>query len=260
MRFGAIQLSAMLAALVLSAGLVLRISTTLTAVAPETRSDTAAKAAIQIRDDRNGVTMFQGVDLAPGTGHERCITIRATGSRTPDEIVLAAVSSIDPALAPWVQLEVARGPVLADDSGACDGFVTGETVAAGPFTSVMDQLDRGRPWIPSPTDVIPGGHAATYRVTATLLEETPNEIQGARANFDLLWASDFDPTGQNLLERTLALAVRFTEDSIVPMLAIIALAILFLGIQDRLDVATPRLSKAALFDEIIEFEDRGNDA
>ena len=70
MRFGAIQVSAALAALVLSAGLVLRISTTLTAVSPETRSDTAARAAIQIRDNLGGVAMFENVDLAPGTAAE----------------------------------------------------------------------------------------------------------------------------------------------------------------------------------------------
>lgn len=259
MRFGAIQFAAMLAALVLSAGLVLRISTTLTAVSPETRSDTAARAAIQIRDDRNGVTMFDGVDLAPGTTQQRCITIRATGSRTPDEIVLEAVSAIDPALAPWVRLEVARGAALTDTDD-CAAFVTSQTVALGPYVDVMDQLDRGRAWTPGLGEQIPGGHAVTYRIAATLLEDTPNEIQGARANFDLVWATQFDPAGQNLLERTFALLIRFTEDSIVPMLAIIALAILFLGIQDRLDVATPRLSKAALFDEIIEFEDRSGDA
>ena len=255
MRFGAIQVSAMLAALVLSAGLVLRISTTLTAVAPETRSDTAAKAAVQIRDGLSGVAMFQSTDLAPGTSEERCITIRATGSRTPDEIVMEAASSVDPALAPWVRLDVAQGPALGDGRG-CDGFEVTETIAAGAYADVMDRLDGGVDWVPGPGQEIPGGHAVSYRIRASLLADTPNEIQGARANFDLVWATQFDPTGQNLLERALAVIVRFSEDSIVPMLAIVALAILFLGIQDRLDVATPRLSKAALFDEIIEFEDR----
>ena len=150
---------------------------------------------------------------------------------------------------------MARGPALGSGR-QCDGFVPDETVAAGPYSDVMDAMDQGFAWIPAVGQEIPGGHAVTYRIRAQLLPETPNEIQGARANFDLVWATQFDPTGQNLLERARALIVRFSEDSIVPMLGIIALAILFLGIQDRLDVATPRLSKAALFDEFVEFEDR----
>lgn len=260
MRLGAIQVSAALAALVLSAGLVLRISTTLTAVSPETRSDTAARAAIQVRDGLGGVAMFEGVDLAPGTWAERCITVLATGSRTPDEVVMEATSAVDPALAPWVRLDVARGPALGNGR-ECDGFVTTETVAAGPYLDVMDSMDQGFAWVPAAGEEIPGGHAVTYRIRAELLPETPNQIQGARANFDLVWATQFDPTGQTLLERALAFIVRFSEDSMVPMLVIVALAILFLGIQDRLDVATPRLSKAALFDEFVEFEDRsGRDA
>ena len=181
----------------------------------------------------------------------------ATGSRTPDEIIMEAASAIDPALAPWVRLDVARGPALGNGR-QCDGFVATEAVVAGTYTDVMTSLDQGFAWVPAVGEEIPGGHAVTYRIRAELLPDTPNEIQGARANFDLVWATQFDPTGQNLLERALAVIVRFSEDSIVPMLVIVALAILFLGIQDRLDVATPRLSKAALFDEFVEFEDRSD--
>lgn len=258
MRFGAVQLSAVLAALVLSIGMVVRISTTLTAVSPETRSDTAASAAIQIRDGLNGVAMFDGVDLAPGATAERCITIRATGSRTPEQIRMEAASSIDPAFEPWLRVQVDRGPPLGQGRD-CDGFASDETLAAGPYRDVMHELDAGLDWAPATSPEIPGGHAASFRVRVTLLEDTPNEIQGARTTFDLVWASDFDQAGQSFLDRLLALVVRFTEDSFLPMLAIVALAILFLGIQDRLDVATPRLSKAALFEEIVPFEDRTRD-
>lgn len=255
MKLGVIQLSAMLAALLLSAGLVLRISATLSPVAPETRSDTAAKQAIQVRDGANGVTLFQDVALAPGHPEERCITIRATGTRTPERVVMAATSRIDPALAPWLRLDVARGPALGDGR-ACDGFVEGHTVLSGRADEVLAGLEDGVEWRPVPSEAIPGGHGVSYRLRATLLPEAPNEIQGASSDFDLVWSTAFDRAGSGVLDRGLALVVRFTEDSMVPMLAILALAILFLGIQDRLDTVTPRLSQAALFDEMVEFRDR----
>lgn len=255
MRLGAIQLSAMLAALLLSAGLVLRISATLSPVAPETRDDTAAKQAIQVRDGANGVTLFEEVALAPGHPEERCITIRATGTRVPDRVWMDATSRVDPALAPWLRLDVDRGPALGDGR-ACTGFTATETVLSGPADRVLAALDDGVEWQPRPSEAIPGGHGVSYRLRATLLPEAPNEIQGASSDFDLQWSTTYDQAGSGVLGRGLALMVRFSEDSMVPMLAILALAILFLGIQDRLDTATPRLSQAALFDEMVEFKDR----
>lgn len=254
MKLGAIQLSAMLAALLLSAGLVLRISATLSPVAPETRNDTAARQAIQVRDGANGVTLFEGVALAPGQPEERCVTVRATGTRTPEHVLMEATSRIDPALAPWLHLDVARGPALGDGR-ACDGFRAEQAVLNGNADEVLLALGDGVRWEPRPAEAIPGGHGVSYRLRATLLADAPNDIQGTTSEFDLRWATTFDPAGAGLLGRTLALALRFTEDSMIPMLAILALAILYLGIQDRLDTATPRLAQAALFDEVVEFRD-----
>lgn len=255
MKLGAIQLSAMLAALLLSAGLVLRISATLTPVAPETRNDTAAVQAIQLRDGANGTTLFQEVALAPGQSASRCVTVRATGTRTPDTVVMDATSHVDPELAPWLHLDVARGPALGDGR-SCEGFASEETVVSGQVERVMEALRRGVDWTPAPGEAIPGGHGTSYRLTATLLPDAPDAIQGSAMSFDLLWSTTFDRAGSGLLDRGLALAIRFTEDSMIPMLAILALAILFLGIQDRLDTATPRLSQAALFDDVVKFRER----
>lgn len=254
MRIGAIQLSALLAALLLSGGLVLRISTTLSPVAPETRTDTAAVRAIELRDGADGVVLFDDVALAPGESATRCLTVRATGTRVPEVVRMMASSEVDPALAPWLRLDVARGPALGEGR-SCDGFDAREQVLSGQADLVMDSLARGVGWVPEPFEQIPGGHGTSYRLTATLLPDAPDEIQGTAMGFDLLWSTDFDRTGRGLLDRGLALAVRFTEDSMIPMLAILALAILFLGIQDRLDTATPRLNQAALFDEVVHFAD-----
>lgn len=254
MRVGAIQLSAMLAALLLSAGLVLRISATLTPVAPETRSDTAAVKAIQLRDGANGVTLFDGVGLAPGTSAQRCITVRATGTRTPDEVRMLATSTIDPLLAPWLQLELHEGPALGDGR-RCDGFVPDDLLVGGRAAEFASVLGEGLPWEPLPNQEVPGGHGVGYRFTATLDPATPNEVQGTSMAFDLVWTTSFDAAGTSVLDRGLALAIRFTEDSMLPMLGILALAILYLGIQDRLDTATPRLSQAALFEDVVEFQD-----
>lgn len=255
MKLGAIQLSAMLAALLLSAGLVFRISATLTPIAPETRSDTTARQAIQLRDGAYGMTLFDEVAMAPGESESRCLTVRATGTRTPDAVIMDATSRIDPALAPWVHLDVARGPALGDGR-SCDGFEATEIVVAGQVERVMEALRRGVDWTPGPEEAIPGGHGTSYRLTATLLPDAPDAIQGTAMSFDLLWSTTFDRAGSGLFDRGLALAIRFTEDSMIPMLAILALAILFLGIQDRLDTATPRLSQAALFDDVVQFRDR----
>lgn len=255
MRLGVIQLSAMLAALLLSAGLVLRISATLTPIAPETRSDTAATRAIQLRDGAAGMTLFDEVGLAPGESASRCVTVRATGTRTPEVVVMDATSRIDPALAPWLHLDVVRGAALGDGR-SCDGFQSAASILDGRADRVMEALAGGVEWRPSPAEEIPGGHGTSYRLTATLLPDAPDAIQGTGMEFDLLWSTDYDPAGRGLLARGLALAIRFTEDSMIPMLAMLALAILFLGIQDRLDTATPRLSQAVLFDEVVEFRER----
>ncbi len=255
MKLGVIQLSALLASLLLSAGLVLRISATLTPIAPETRSDTAATRAIQLRDGAAGMTLFDAVGLAPGQSESRCVTVRATGTRTPERVVMDATSRIDPALAPWLHLEVARGAPLGDGR-SCDGFEPVEQVLNGRVDRVMESLQRGVEWRPASSEEIPGGHGTSYRLTATLLPDAPDAIQGTTMGFDLLWSTSFDPAGRGLLARGLALAVRFTEDSMIPMLAMLALAILFLGIQDRMDTATPRLSRAALFDDVVEFRER----
>ena len=257
MRIGAIQLSALLAALLLSGGLVLRISSTLSPVAPETRTDTAAERAIELRDGAGGVTLFEDVALAPGESAERCVTVRATGTRVPDGVQLTASSRIDPALAPWLQVDVTRGPALGDGR-SCDGFRSQHPLVSGQAEPVLASLDRGVVWTPVASERIPAfpGHATSYRVVATLLPDAPDAIQGTDLSFDLEWSTTFDRTGTGLLDRGLALVVRFTEDSMIPMLAILALAILFLGMQDRLDTATPRLSQAALFDDLVEFDER----
>lgn len=252
MKIGAIQLSAMLAALLLSAGLVLRISATLIPVAPETRTDTAARRAIEVRDSAAGVLLFDGVPLAPGQSAERCITVRATGTRVPDSVRMTAVGDIDPMLVEWLDLDLSRGPAL-NQTRTCEGFTETEVLVRGAAMTTLQTLADGLPWVPAPDEAVPGGHGTSYRIAATLDPEAPNEIQGARMRFDLNWGTTFDRAGSGLFDQGLALAVRFTEDSMIPMLAVLALAILFLGIQDRLDTATPRLNKAALFDDVIEF-------
>lgn len=251
---GAIQLSAMLAALLLSAGLVLRISATLIPVAPETRTDTAAGRAIEVRDSAAGVVLFENLPLAPGETATRCITVRATGTRVPDAVRMTAVSEVDPMLVQWLDLDVSRGRAL-DQTRTCEGFSEREVLVRGGAATTMATLADGLPWVPAPEEEVPGGHGTSYRIAATLDPDAPNEIQGARMRFDLHWGTSFERAGSGLFDQGLALAVRFTEDSMIPMLAVLALAILFLGIQDRLDTATPRLNKAALFDEVIEFGD-----
>jgi hypothetical protein len=254
MKMGAIQLSAMLAALLLSAGLVLRISATLIPVAPETRTDTAAMRAIEVRDSAGGVVLFEGVPLAPGETASRCITVRATGTRVPDAVRMSAAGDIDPMLLTWLDLDLSRGPAL-DQTRSCDGFREDEVLVRGDAATTMRTLAEGLSWVPSPHEAVPGGHGTSYRIAATLDPEAPNTIQGAQMEFDLTWGTSFDRAGSGLFDQGLALAVRFTEDSMIPMLAVLALAILFLGIQDRLDTATPRLNKAVLFDEVVEFGD-----
>lgn len=257
MRINPIQLSAMVAALLLATGLVLRISATLTPVAPETRSDTAARQALTLRDGAFGVALFEQVQLAPGEFQDRCVTVSATGTRVPDEVRMLADSTVDDGLAPWLRFEITRGAEIGEGR-QCEGYEPRTTVLAGGARSVMAALRDGVGWTPAPEERIPGGHAVTYRLRASLSPDTPNEVQGSGASFDLAWASDFDPTGETLLERALAVLIRFTEDSMIPMLAILALGILFLGIQDRLDVATPRLDDAALFNDVVRFEPLGD--
>lgn len=253
---GPVQLAAMLAGLLLATGMVLRISTTLSPIAPETRTDIAAERAIQLRDGALQVTLFPDVALAPGESASRCITVSATGTRVPEEVRMVAASVLDERLGEWLRLDISRGPQIGNGR-FCNGFVPTELVLSGTAAELVPVLDAGVPWVPAAGEEIPGGHATTYQLIATLLEDAPDSVQGASLAFDLAWESEFDAVARGALAQSFALAVRFTEDSMIPMLAILSLAILFLGIQDRLDTSTPRLARAALFEETVEFSEPG---
>lgn len=250
LRIGSIQVAAMLAALLLSAGLVMRISATLSPVAPETRTGTAAERAIEVRNDLAGQTMFEGVALAPGESVRRCITVSATGTRVPERVIMQTTDSLDAGLGPWLHMDVVRGTGTGLD---CAAFEPDSVVLSGPAIGVVQALDRGMPWTPAVSEVVPGGHATTYAFVAKLAPDAPNEVMGRRLAFDLAWSTYFEATGGSVFERTFALAVRFTQDSMIPMLFILSIAIMFLGIQNRLDGATPELTHAALSDDVITF-------
>lgn len=251
-RVSSLRVAAAIAGLVLSLGLVVRLSVALSPLSPETRSEDAASRAIVLRDDADGRALFDDVDLAPGEQARRCVQLFSDGTRRPSEVVLDVTSRIDPGVTDDLTAVVERG------DGDCADLGRTVLVARGPAADVLAGLDEmPAAWVPLDEEAGPNGWSTTYRFTIALDGAAADEVQGAGIAFGLQWSTAFRAAGDGPVDTALALLVRTTEDTVIPILLILSLAVLFLGLQERLDRNASKLAHADTVDQLVPFRRRG---
>lgn len=253
-----LRIAAGLAALLLVGGLILRGSMGLSRQEPEriVRTDPVTGAietdgdiALTADADR---PLFDDVHLAPGETVQACVRVDYRGDVDPDAIVLnlAGISGSRD-LADRLQVAVQRGGI-ADPAAGCGGFVAREVVATGPLTALADHArdtaTGWRGWDPT------SGEASTwYRVAVTLDEELAPDLQGARTGTGFVWSAVASPTSTSVAHKVAVLVGTVVRDAFLPMLLLLAVTILFLGIQDRIDRRDPKLALAPVTTEPLDF-------
>ncbi len=244
------------AALLLVAGLVMRGTVGLTTppgeriVTVDTATGQVTSGGVELSPGRVR-PMFPDVHLEPGVAQSSCIEIRHEGDVQLDTVALrldaAEGSSL---LLDRLVLRVERGaPGVGDD---CAGFVPSVEIADGRLLDLTAPPTAAgwASWQPS------GDEAASYRFTVLLPEEdVVDALQGARARVDFLWVATAQPVGGLLAPRLTLLALSFARDALLPLLLLSVAAVLFLGIQDRIDRRDPKLALAAVHEEPHEFRD-----
>lgn len=242
-----------LAALVLVSGLLVRGAVGLT-TAPDQRIVRLDPATGQVLDagielePSTSAPLFDHVALAPGETRAACLTITHRGG-VPNEAVLLRLDATGGSqrLLETVQLVVERGDA---DGPGCERFTPQATVASGTVAGLAASGGTGwASWTPG------DGERARYRFSIHLPGDVTDELQGEEATADLLWVATAVPTGGDLASRTLLVAAGVARDALLPLLVLATLAVLFLGIQDRIDRRDPKLARAAVVEPPRAFED-----
>ncbi len=254
----ALQVVGAIAALLLVGGLVVRGSVGLTRP-PGERIVTVDPATGQVTS--GAVELVQGsvrplfpdVHLAPGRPVAACVELTHRGA-VPLETVALRLDGLEgsSALLEHLRVHVERGPAGAAPD--CNGFEATTTIVAGPLLELTTPPDpAGWPsWQPH------GDERASYRVTVLLPADAPAaDLQGARAGVDFLWAATAATGVDDLGERVTLLAVSFARDALLPLLLLGVLAVLFLGVQDRIDRQDPKLALASVHEEPHDFRRPG---
>jgi hypothetical protein len=240
----ALQVVGALAALLLVTGLIVRGSIGLygggggiVEVDPETGA--VLGGGVQLIPTRS-VPLFDDVELAPGEDASACLGIEHR-SEVPLTSVLLQLPLVEgpDELLRAVEVQLERGTGTGD---GCEGFVA-EDATSATLEELRDDAPGWSSWAPL------DGDRAVYRVTLSLPDGVPAELQGAAGTADFRWVATAEPTGTDLLSRALMLLAEVARDALLPLLLLIVVAVLFLGIQDRIDRRDPKLALAAVIEE-----------
>lgn len=255
------RIAAALAALLLVGGLVVRGSLGLRSETPERYVRTDPVTGL-IVDGSAGLTtsaaepLFDGVVLHPGQTVEACVRIDYRGSADPDAVALEladVTGSSD--LARGLTMVVDRGS-LGDATG-CSSFVAAATVGAGPLDALAGREGATAlgAWDPDA-----GEHAAWYRFRVTLDPGVEDQLQGETVATGFTWSALAAPESSSWMGRLTLLVGTVARNSIIPMLLLLAVTVLFLGIQDRIDRRDPKLALAPVTQEPLPFTPRSASA
>jgi hypothetical protein len=243
-----VRFTAMVAALLLTSGIVIRLSAAMSSLSPQARQELAGTSELILRDDAAGVPMFSQVVLQPGEPVVRCIGVSVLAASTPAPVRLGLSGATgDPALTSATRLTVERGH--AEPGAGCDGFVARETVATGTLAD-LNGAAAAPVWSPAA-----GEARAVYRITAELTDAS-DELQGlAVGGLTFTWDSGVGVAARGeLLQKALLLAASVAQNAILPLLLMLTFAILFLGVQDRIDRHDPKLAMTPPPGEPLTFE------
>lgn len=243
----AMRIAAMLAALLLTAGLVTRFTVLLTSYSPDVRDRVAPDGALTLSLDRDD-PLHQEVGWTPGASRTVCTVVRTGGDADPESIGLHLAGGVgDPALLAATRLlvESGSGPATPAAPGSCEGFRRTATVLD---TSLADALARHGSAADATHTPDPGsGVTATWiRSTAWLPIGTTDVAQGSRVeDVDLVLTVLAEPRRAPWLETSLLVLGAFAQDSLLPLLVALAACVLFLGVQGRIDRREVKLIGAA---------------
>jgi hypothetical protein len=243
-----LHLAVALAGLLIVAGLVLRASVGLSTPPPQLDAQPVRHLVTQpdeldlAADD--AAPVFDDVLLGPGAQAVSCRTLvlHATSEPTPIELGLAAYRGSD-ALAAALHVRVEEEAPTAAPAAGCEGFVPARTVAEGPLAT----LGQAGGTAPGGWRAAAGTQSLRYRLTVLLPADSTDALQGTSVHdLTFRWATTSAGRPPTWSDRTVKLAMAVAQNSVVPLLLMTAVAILFIGIQDRLDRNEPKLALASV--------------
>lgn len=147
-------------------------------------SNTFSAGTVALTDDDAGSAMFNAADMVPGQTEQRCIEVSYTGSSFDLDAVRLHSAVTDTGLAPHVDLSIEEG--TGGDFADCSGFAASSTLFTGTLAGLGSTHGSHATGIAAYTPAS-GSTDRTYRVTATLGNDTPNSAQGSGAGAAITW-------------------------------------------------------------------------
>lgn len=246
--------AAALAALVLASAWVLRLSGGLDGRSQAAQvAVTGGETELSLDDDTGGVPLLDDVVLDPGDEVARCVSVEARTLADPEPLVLHLEAARSP-LAEHLDVAITGGP----DEGVDDcRDATPLQRTAGTLDSLLTDLAPSGPgW--SLADPPAGVTGWWYRVEVELPADLPRDLIGASVDdLTLRWSTAAAERRETALRaRADAFVVGVTEDATVPLVLLAVVALLFLGIHDRIDANDPKLALAPVDRRVRRFTDR----
>lgn len=240
-----IRVAAVVAALIVASGLVVRLSVSLMSGSPQAQQAVGGGVGeLQMETDAGGTPLFDDVRMTPGAVAESCVRVRTRAAAQPGPTRLTLAGSDSP-LADALLLRVTSGTGLD-----CSG---GEVVADGRLVDHLAGTDGL--WTDGGS---PGIAERWYHFEVTMDPASGNELMGQRMDaLSLSWDAELVPNSAlSLPFRTVLFATGVAERSIIPLLWLLALSIGFVGIQSRIDRHDPKLALAPVDRMELEFVPR----
>jgi len=184
-RLRAQRPAAMVAGLLVAAGLVWQASHASLSVTTSNRGNAWQSGTVTLTDDDNGVALFtgSGPDMAPGTGPARCIEVTYTGDVAADvRLYLPRLDDFGEQLDTLLTMRIEMG-----SGSSCTAPGTWRPLSN---TTLRATADTAGTWA---TGLVPGAWTPTgtrpetrpYRFTPTLAGD--NAAQGDEVELDLVW-------------------------------------------------------------------------
>lgn len=166
------------AALILSGVLVSQASHSAFSATTDNPGNNWSSGTVALRDDDQGVAMFEVTNLKPGDTGTKCITVTSDGTLPSDVKLYTTGAAQTNGLDAHLNLTITRGATCADaGEQVYSGSVQGLTSAATDFSNGIGT------WGTAGTP----GESNAYTFTYTLDAATPNSAQGGKASLNFVW-------------------------------------------------------------------------
>jgi len=180
--------AAILAGLVVSAGVVWQASYSAFSATAANPTSNWASGTVALTDDDTNTAMFTASNLKPGATGTKCIAVTSAGSLPSTVKLYGTGAATTNALSSSINLTVTQG--TGGGYGSCTGFtplVTGSSLFSGTlagFASASTAFANGLgTWAPTGS----GSETRTYQLTYTLDTAAPNTAQGGTAALGFTW-------------------------------------------------------------------------